>query len=155
MPFDQMMTEIGNYSKGWYGNFTGGGTAAYDELKIIIGHLCGMEPKYVSDRDCFMQVAGTFHTLINKFSNPEHYFMEMYKESLFPNWELPKNKDDAADVKIMNRMLIGIAQFEKKYFPDQEMTLDPKIAMLFPNGQERINRRAECIKEWATIKEKA
>ena len=145
MPFDAMIMEIGNYSKGWYGNFTGGGRTAYDELPFIIRHLCGIGQECkIPDRDIFQLVADTFHHFAAKRDADNNYmYREMWKEALFPWNDWPNTKDDSTEVKILNRMLIGIAGMMVKDFPDEKMEMSKTIARFFPNGEERIARRIE------------
>ena len=146
MPFDEMLMEIGNYSKGWYGTFTGAGRTAYDELPFIIRHLCGIGQECkIPDRDVFQLVADTFHEVAVK-RHPETNWMyrEMWKEAIFPWFVIPAIKDDSTEVRILNRMLIGIGGLAVKDFPYEKMVMSKTIARFFPNGEERIARRIEC-----------
>ena len=145
--FDALITEIGNYSKGWYGDFTGQGEKTWDDLKIIIGHLCGMYPEHVDRKGIFIEVAHTFNILATK-RDPYYNWMytDLYKDTFFPNFPGLENRGlppDQPDTRMLNKMLCIIAQLEVKYFPGEVMVMDSKLAKLFPNGDERIARRKE------------
>lgn len=145
MPFDEMLIEIGNYSKGWYGNFTGAGRTAYDELPYIVRHICGIGQECkIPDKDIFMLVADSFHDLaVKRHPETNYMYTEMWKEAIFPWLVIPAIKDDSTEIRILNRMLMGIHGLAVKDFPGEKMVMSKTIARFFPNGEERIARRIE------------
>jgi len=146
------VTALGNYSKGWYGNFTGSGRIAYDELKIILKHVCWLgKDTNVPDKDVFTCVADGFDELVKVSDHSNRMYTELWNDSLFPDRWFPQT-NDSADVKLLNKMLRIIAQLNVKYFPNGVLPMDPKIALLFSNGQERLDRRAVCEAEWSKCK---
>lgn len=147
MPSDIHVIEIGNYAKGWYGDFTGSTRLAYDELKVIIRHICALSADCnVSDGECFQIVAEAFHMLSQTYNGGNNQmYKDLWKDTLFPSpWMvLASEKNDTPDVRLLNKMLLLIAQLMVKDFPGKVMVMDATIARLFPNGEERIAKRKE------------
>lgn len=142
---DKKILEIANYAKGWYGTFTGAGEIAFKELAVIFGHLCLMEPKYIDRKQLFIEVERAFRTLASR-RDPDNNWMyrELFTEVFYPNWpNLQPDKDDAPDVKMLNKMLRIIAQVEVKFFAGGEMVMDANIARLLPDADHHIARRKE------------
>lgn len=141
--FDAMITEIGTYSKGWYGDFTGQGEKTWEDLKIIIGHLCALLPEHVDRQGIFLNVAHIFHILaIKRDAGYNWMYRDLYKDTFFPNFPGLETQNKP-DTRMLNKMLCIIAQLEVKHFPGEVMVMDAQIAKLFPNGEERIARRKE------------
>jgi hypothetical protein len=150
---DVFLTEVGNYSKGWYGNYTGDGRIAFDELKLIFAEICGMEPQYVSEKDIFLNVCTIFAQLSLKSDsrNPIYLWHDVMKETFYPNTLFKQPAFDSAEVRLLNRMLGEIHLMTRTCFPDPAMPMNPKIAMLFSNGEERLAKRAKMEASWAEM----
>jgi hypothetical protein len=147
MPSDIHVIEIGNYAKGWYGSFTGSTRLSYDELKVIIRHICALSADCnISDGDCFRIVAEAFQMLSQTYNGGNNrMYNALWADALFPSpWMvLPQEKNDTPDVRLLNKMLLGIARLRITDFPGKVMVMDATIARLFPNGEERIAKRKE------------
>jgi hypothetical protein len=137
---DRQVIEVGNYSKGWYGNFTGSGDKSFDDLAIIFGHLCGMDPKYVSHQDIFIVVDRVFRKLVNAYPNPDNFYCELYNDVFFRPWS--ENLGSDPTTRLLNKMLCIIMIMKKDVFPGGDLVIDGNIAKLFSNGVERI---ATCM----------
>lgn len=141
---DKKCIEIGNYAKGWYGDFTGAGNNSFHDLAIIFGHLCGLSPNHVEHKHIFLEVYKVFHRLAH-YVDPHHNwtYNELFTETFFPDKLFPNTPDDPPETRMLNKMLRIIAQIPVKHFPSNKMKLDHDIAKLFPNWKERIQRYKE------------
>lgn len=140
---DRKLLEIGNYAKGWYGDFTGSGEQAFKDLAIILGDMCGLLPEHVERKYIFFAVDDAFRRIAS-VRDPENNWMhrELITETFYPSWPSLDAKE-ASDAKMLNKMLRIIAQVEVKFFPGGVMYMDGRMARLFPNGEERIAKRKE------------
>ena len=140
---DRKLLEIGNYAKGWYGDFTGAGEQAFKDLAVILGDMCGLLPEHVERKQIFLVVDEAFRRIALR-RDPENNWMhrELIIETFYPPWPSLEAKE-APDAKMLNKMLRIIAQVEVKFFPGGVMYMDARVARLFPNGEERIAKRKE------------
>jgi hypothetical protein len=137
---DRQVIEVGNYCKGWYGNFTGSGDNSFNDLAVIFGHLCGLDPKHVSRQDIFLVVDSVFRKLVSANPSPDRFYCELYNDVFFRPWS--ENLGSEPVTRLLNKMLCLIMVMKKDVFPGGDIVVDGNIARLFDNGVERM---ATCM----------
>jgi len=127
---------IALYAKGWYGDFTGDNNP-YNELRMIISAICWIDKEFISDADIFDIVSNIFFIHVNKSGNPSSNFCEVFRKSLFLDYDFYKPKFTDPKISIINRMLLMLAQSECKNFEDPSMPLNADVLKVLPMDDEK------------------
>ena len=81
------------YAKGWYGSTD----SIIDDLKAMLALYAGIELPFISDRDVYGMIAGTFAEFVH---NP-HYIEEAIMEMIRMKWAPPFDRFNGTPESVM------------------------------------------------------
>lgn len=144
MPSDDYVHAIGLYAKGWYGSFTGNSDKCLKDLKIIFSHIAACTPDCISDKDILIKVLEIAQQMILP-----RELNERIVEAMYPSFRMKYN-DETHEIRLLNSIICGFINVPIKNFPNGDIIFDEKIAILFPNGHDQIQKNKEWTKKYHT-----